>query len=83
VETETAEKDYMFSQKELVPEREERVKQINSIGLPDSFADCDPEFVREMAKHIQQKYGGIAEYLEHAGVSADMQRSVRDILKAT
>lgn len=72
-----AEKDYMMSQEELVPEREERVKEIERIGLPASFADCDPGFVRAVDEHIKEKYGGIESYLVHCGVSTEMQKQMR------
>lgn len=81
VPIEAAEKDYMMSQEELVPEREERVKEINSIGLPDSFADCDPRFVRAVDEHLRERYGGIGGYLEYAGVSAEVQNDVRKIFR--
>lgn len=77
VELGAAQYDYMLSQGELVSERVERLKEINSIGLPDSFADCDPELVKTVDEHIRTRYGSIEGYLEHAGVDKDMQVRVR------
>jgi protein tyrosine/serine phosphatase len=82
VELDAAEHDYMITQSELVSEREERTKEINSIGLPDSFADCDPGFVKEVDRHIRDRFGGIEQYLEHTGVNAELQASVRRNLAA-
>jgi protein-tyrosine phosphatase len=83
VSLEAAEHDYMITQKELVSERKERVKEINAIGLPDSFADCDLEFVKEIDRHVLEKYGGVVEYLEHAGVSLETQEAVKGNLITT
>jgi len=80
VSLDAANHDYMLTQAELVPEREERVKEINAIGLPDDFADCDPHFVQKVEEHIQEKYGSIEQYLEHAGIDAQMQQRVKENL---
>lgn len=77
VELAAAQHDYMLSQGELVSERSERLKEINSIGLPDSFADCDAELVKTVDEHIRTRYGSIEGYLEHAGVNKDMQARVK------
>jgi protein tyrosine/serine phosphatase len=74
---EAAEHDYMLSQQELVSERDERVEEILSIGLPENFADCDPHFVLAVFKHIQDTYGGIQAYLEHAGIDKEKYIAVR------
>ena len=77
VPLEAAEHDYMLSQQELVSERAERVEEILSIGLPENFADCDPRFVQAVSKHIQDTYGGIKSYLEHAGVDKETYSAVK------
>lgn len=69
--------DYMITQSQLTTERAQRVKEINSIGLPASFADCDPDFVKQVHQHIQDKYGGIRQYLSHAGVTLEMIQSAQ------
>jgi protein-tyrosine phosphatase len=80
IELGAAQYDYMLSQGELVSERADRLKEIHSIGLPDSFADCDPELVKTVDEHIRQRYGSIEGYLEHAGVDKKMQEGVRNNL---
>ena len=45
---EAIEKDYRLSESELQPEREERLKEITSIGLPESFADCPAEDICDL-----------------------------------
>jgi protein-tyrosine phosphatase len=77
IELGAANYDYMLSQGELVSERMERLREIHSIGLPDSFADCDPSLVRTVDQHIRHRYGSIEGYLELAGVDREMQERVR------
>ncbi|KAF2433445.1 hypothetical protein EJ08DRAFT_647469 [Tothia fuscella] len=79
---EAAEYDYMLSQKELLSEREERLVEIHSIGLPDEFAGCDPDLVKKVYAHINEKYGSIEQYLEGVGVTRDMQQKVKHNLVA-
>ncbi|CAD0037492.1 unnamed protein product [Aureobasidium pullulans] len=64
----------------LVSEREARIVEIRSIGMPDSFADCDPQWVDSVSAHIGEKYGSIEDYLLRCGVTKDMQQTVRRIL---
>ncbi|THX57033.1 hypothetical protein D6D06_03947 [Aureobasidium pullulans] len=80
VETEAINSDYMRTQKELVSEREARIVEIRSIGMPDSFADCDPQWVESVSAHIVEKYGSVEDYLLRCGVTKDMQQTVRRIL---
>ncbi|KAF2405479.1 tyrosine/serine phosphatase-like protein [Trichodelitschia bisporula] len=75
--------DYMLSGPELTTERAERVQEIESIGLTAEFADCDEKLVVKMVEHIEQKYGSIEKYLEHAGVTAEMQERVKRNLLET
>ena len=74
--------DYVLSQEELHSEREERLKEICSIGLTEEFADCDPRLVEEVARHISQKYGSIEKYLEVCGVTEGMQGAIKEVLVA-
>ena len=73
--------DYMLSQEELTAEREERLREIRSIGLGDDFGDCAPEMIERVAEHLNASYGGVKEYLRSVGVSDEMQRSIESILK--
>jgi protein-tyrosine phosphatase len=72
--------DYMLSQDELEPEKEERLKEIRSIGMGDEFANCDPKLITKLTEHIKDRYGGVEQYLLDAGVTAEMQESVKRIL---
>lgn len=72
--------DYLMSEEQLEPEKAERMKEIRSIGLDESFAGCPPEFVGAIVHHIDKTYGDIVTYLKTIGVSEDAQRKILDIL---
>jgi len=72
--------DYTLSEPELLPEKESRLQEIREINLSDDFAGCPVGFVEQMERHIQHTYGGIQNYLEHIGVTAAMQRTIKNTL---
>ncbi|KAK5137636.1 hypothetical protein LTR08_007931 [Meristemomyces frigidus] len=82
VPVEAMEKDYRLSESQLEPEREEKLAEIRSIGLPDSFADCPAEWVSTVSGWINEKYGGVEKYLASCGINQDQQDAVRRILRA-
>lgn len=82
VEEKAIEEDYMMSQRELEPEREERLREISSIGLTEEFADCDKQLVGAVIDHVNEGYGGIERYLEHCGVGVEEQEAVKRFLRA-
>nr|POE63205.1 tyrosine-protein phosphatase [Quercus suber] len=51
--------DYMRSEQELEPEREEKLVEIRSIGLPDEFADCPEDWVAGVYAWINERFGGV------------------------
>lgn len=59
--------DYILSESELFPERESRLVEIRSIGLTEDFAGCPKEWVEEMEKHLEEKYGGVRKYCRGIG----------------
>ena len=75
--------DYMLSGPELLPEREERLKEIRSIGLSDDFADCDSTLIGKVSSHIEEKFGSVTDYLQHCGVTPEMQAAVRTQLSTS
>ena len=75
-----AERDYVLSEKELEPERGERMKDIRRVGLDESFAGCPADFVEKVARHLNERYGGVEKYLTKIGVGAEQQRRIREIL---
>lgn len=74
--------DYIKSDEELKAERALRLEDIRSIGLPDSFADCDPAWTKQVTEFITTEHGGIESYLEHCGVAREQQLKIIAILKA-
>jgi protein-tyrosine phosphatase len=80
VEEAAVDKDYRLSEPELAPEREQRMKEIRSIGLTEQFAVCPPDVVSSVRSHIERKYGTTEDYLEYTGVSKDTIDRVKRIL---
>lgn len=77
IDVESITQDYTTSEAELAPEFEERMKEISSIGLDESFARCPKDFVRSIVEFINQKYGGIEQYLDLIGVLEDQRNVIR------
>lgn len=69
--------DYVASENELEPEKEERIKEIMRIGLGDEFAGCPTGFVEEMEAYLLSKYGGATRYLDTCGVHEGMRATTR------
>ena len=73
--------DYIMSEKELEPEREERLKEIASIGLNEEFAGCPADFIQKMFEYLHIEYGGIESYLsQHTMVDSTLQEAVKQQL---
>lgn len=69
--------DYVRSEAELEPELEERMKEISSIGLDESFARCPSNFVQEISTFLDVRYGSIGKYLNHIGVDEGQIKLIR------
>ena len=69
VNEEVIDKDYCLSEIELESEKDERLRELASIGLTEQFAVCPPNVVSSVHLHIQEKYGSIEKYLHNVGVS--------------
>ena len=72
--------DYIKSEAELEPEKEERMQEITSIGLDESFAQCPSDFCPRVLAHLDQEYGGADKYLDSIGVVQAQQDTIRRIL---
>ena len=66
-----------MSEKELLPEREARLKEIRSIGLSDDFAGCPGEWVAEMWAYLGAKYGSPEGYFDRIGVDSEERERLR------
>ena len=80
VDVEAIEKDYRRSGPELEPDKEERVKEIASIGLSEHFAGVPSDAVRRVHEHMESKYGSVEGYLAQAGVSGEAMARIKKIL---
>ena len=76
------EKDYRLSESELLSEKEEKLAEIRSIGLPDSFAECPEQWCGNVSRFIDETFGGVEKYLESCGVTKEQQETLKDMLKA-
>ena len=68
--------DYMVSERELLPERESRLAEINEIGLSEQFVGCPSNFVYEVSHYINETYGSLEGYLSSIGVSKTTEEKV-------
>lgn len=74
--------DYLSSERELLPEKESRIREINEMGLSDDFASCPPDFVAEIHDHINSTYGSLQGYFERIGVDKIKQQAIiKNMLK--
>ena len=69
--------DYVASEKELKPELNQRMKEINSIGLGEDFAACPSDFVQGLKDYLDSKYGGFNAYLDSIGVKSQMRERIK------
>ncbi|EEH37983.2 hypothetical protein PAAG_00904 [Paracoccidioides lutzii Pb01] len=74
--------DYRLSEGELIPELEERLREMNQLGLPDEFAKCWDGFTEDVVEFLEERYGGIRGYLKAVGVEAGAVEMVRALLVA-
>ncbi|PGH07646.1 hypothetical protein GX51_01655 [Blastomyces parvus] len=74
--------DYRMSEDELIPELEERLAEMQVMGLPAEYAKCPAEFTEEVVRFLEERYGGIRGYLRAAGVEDGVVETVRGLLVA-
>jgi len=72
--------DYMLSEEELLPEKDQRLLEIREIGLSDEFADVAPDMVFRTEQHLRDKYGGVDGYLDRIGFAAQDRERLRQVL---
>lgn len=80
VDIDAISQDYVKSEPELEPEKAERMKEIESIGLDESFAACPPDFCEQVVQHLNSTYGGVDAYLAKIGVEATQIEHLRNVL---
>lgn len=70
--------DYTLSETELLPEQE-RMTELQRIGLDKSFASTPSDFVEKIHAHLQ-RYGGVSQYLMSIGINREAQERIKSIL---
>ena len=81
VDQATITRDYVQSEPELESEKAERMEEIESIGLDESFATCPLDFCEKVVQHLNTKHGSVTAYLAKIGVHATQVASVQTILQ--
>ncbi|KIX93897.1 uncharacterized protein Z520_10522 [Fonsecaea multimorphosa CBS 102226] len=81
IDLDAVSQDYVKSEPELEPEKVERMKEIESIGLDESFAKCPPDFCEKVVQHLDTTYGGLSTYLARIGVYPEQSERVRSVLR--
>ncbi|KAM3075632.1 hypothetical protein ACMFMG_007767 [Clarireedia jacksonii] len=74
--------DYCMSEEKLLPERENRLKEINEIGLSDDFASCPADFIQRIHEYLIKDYGSVGNYLTSIGFSENDRVALVQALKA-
>ncbi|KAJ5172314.1 hypothetical protein N7492_004907 [Penicillium capsulatum] len=74
--------DYVRSELELVPEFEERMREIRALGLGEDYTRCPPGFVDAVTTYLYDRYGGVQAYLRGIGIDATMQERIRQKILA-
>ena len=69
--------DYMASERELLPLRDQRLREIRSMGLGDDFVGCQSEFVDGIVKFLDQRRGGVDGYLQSLGLDKRVSLQVK------
>lgn len=71
-----------MSEEKLLPEKESRMVEIKSIGLTEDFAGCPKDWIENMHRHLEDKYGGVKEYCNKIGFGEEEQEKLVELLKA-
>ncbi|KAL9057517.1 MAG: hypothetical protein Q9206_002307 [Seirophora lacunosa] len=72
--------DYQASESELVTEKETRIQELRVMGLSADFADCSPNWVVDVHKHIIETYGSVPGYLDCIGFDESLRSKVKSNL---
>lgn len=72
--------DYSLTDDALIPEREERLREIHEIGLTDEWANTAKDMIVQIKWHLDEEYGGLDNYLDQIGFGDDDRDRVREAL---
>lgn len=72
--------DYMASERELLPLRDQRLRETRAIGLGDEFAGCQSDFVDGIVGFLEERWGGVGGYLQSLGFEQEVMSRVKENL---
>ena len=73
-----------LARSETAADRAARLAEIREIGLvpAEDWARCHPRYVPGLARHLEDRYGGVAGYLDDLGLAARERERLVDVLGA-
>ncbi|CRK32377.1 hypothetical protein BN1708_005766 [Verticillium longisporum] len=74
------EHDYALTDAALNADRDVRFKEIQEVGLSQSWGRTDPNMIKAIAEHITTHYGGLDQYLDLIGFGQDQRDRLRELL---
>ena len=72
--------DYMLSKGALESEREERLAEQASMGIPAEWINPADDMIPRTKEHLDVKYGGIGGYLDSIGFDQRCRDTLRELL---
>jgi len=69
--------DYSASEKGLSPVIDNVKSEMADMGMPESWALATPEAMKTALEYVNNECGGVRQYLESRGFSADEQAALR------
>ena len=80
VPLEAIDEDYKLTDEALVAERDERLVEIREIGLTEDFATTAKDMIVQTERHLQDRYGGLDNYLDLIGFGEPDRIRLRALL---
>lgn len=63
--------DYHLSDEKLGSEMAGRLREIREMGLGEDFGRTAPGFVSGVVRHLEERYGGLQQYLDGIGFGSE------------
>lgn len=74
------EHDYLLTDDGLAREREQLIKEVQSVGLTEAWAYTDRGMMQGLKKHLDDRYGGLDAYLDSIKFDESKRALVCDTL---
>lgn len=55
--------------------------EIREIGLTEEFAGTPKDWIEKMYGYLEERYGGVAAYLDGIGIGKDLQERIIEVLQ--